>query len=66
MRFLTASKIRRAIRMTKYTIQAMAMFNRDLMPIIREYISNCKLMLKDIKQTEYLKEIQNDSNTEKK
>lgn len=66
MRFLTMSKIRRAGKQIKYIIQAIAMFNRDVMPIIRMYLSNCKLMLNDIRNLELLEENKDASDIKKK
>lgn len=54
------TKIKRWIKAIKYIIQAIAIFNRDIMPIIRSYINQVKLLIKDIKQTELLEEKIND------
>lgn len=66
-RIIKLTKIKRWIKAIKYIIQAIAIFKRDVFPIIRSYYQNVILLIKDLRQTEKLEEkIKNDnSSTEK-
>lgn len=59
--------IQTKLKQIKYTLQAIALFKREILPIIINYIKQTLIFLNDIKITENLEEkIKNDRSITKK